>query len=200
MMTRSRSENGLACPRAREPMTRISPCGISTKRSGPAFGAGSVRSTEVLASAIIVTVNARSLAAVRQTVAGVLDARPEVLAGYVFGSVASGRARPNSDVDVAVLVKPAVMARARSTYRLRLMADLGEALRTFNVDVVLLNAAPPALAQNVIAGGVLVSERSRGDRVRFQVETLNRFLDTQRMRDLYLGRLKRRYAGVGARG
>jgi hypothetical protein len=68
------------------------------------------------------------------------------------------------------------------------------------VHVVLLNAAPPALAQNIIAGGILVSERSRADRVRFQVETLNRFLDTQRMRDLYLDRLKRRYARGGVRG
>jgi predicted nucleotidyltransferase len=140
------------------------------------------------------------LSVARKAVAGVLAGRPEVLAGYIFGSLASGRARPNSDVDVAVLVSPAIMKRALSKYRLRLMADLGAALHTFDVDVVLLNTAPPALAQNVIKSGIVVSERSRADRVRFHVETLNRFLDTQPMRDLYLDRLKRRYARGGARG
>jgi len=145
-------------------------------------------------------VRVRSLSLVREAVAGVLETRPEVLAGYIFGSVASGRARPNSDVDVGVLVTPSVIRRDPSKYRLHLMADLGAALESFDVDVVLLNTAPPALAQNVVRRGAVVSERSRADRVRFQVETLNRFLDTQPMRDLYLDRLKRRYAKGRGRG
>jgi predicted nucleotidyltransferase len=132
-------------------------------------------------------------------VARVLDARPEVLAGYVFGSVAAGRARSNSDVDVAVLLSPAAMKREPSRLRLRLLSDLGSALRSNHVDLVVLNTAPPALAQNVVAGGVVVSERSRSARVAFHVRTLNRFVDTQPLRDLHLERLKRRYASA-ARG
>ena len=142
----------------------------------------------------------RSLSGVKKAVAGVLATRPEVLAAYVFGSTASGRTHSTSDVDVGVLVSPAVMRRDPSTYRLNLMADLGAALRTFNVDVVLLNTAPPALAQNVVCRGTVVSERSRADRVRFQVRTLNRFLDTQPIRDLALEQLKHRYAKGRGRG
>ena len=139
----------------------------------------------------------RSLSGVKKAVAGVVAERPEVLAAYVFGSTASGRARPTSDVDVAVLVSPSVMRRAPSKYRLNLMADLGAALRTFDVDVVLLNAAPPALAHNVVCRGAIVSERSHVERVRFQVRTVNQFLDTQPIRDLALERLKHRYARRG---
>lgn len=142
----------------------------------------------------------RSLSGVKKAVAGVLATRPEVLAAYVFGSTASGRTHSTSDVDVGVLVSPAVMRRDPSTYRLNLMADLGAALRTFDVDVVLLNTAPPALAQNVVCRGTVVSERSRADRVRFQVRTLNRFLDTQPIRDLALEQLKHRYAKGRGRG
>ncbi len=142
----------------------------------------------------------RSLSGVKKAVAGVLATRPEVLAAYVFGSTASGRTHSTSDVDVGVLVSPAVMRRDPSTYRLNLMADLGAALRTFDVDVVLLNTAPPALAQNVVCRGTVVSERSRADRVRFQVRTLNRFLDTQPIRDLALEQLKHRYAKDRGRG
>ena len=143
-------------------------------------------------SLIISSVQRRSLSGVKKAVAGVVANRPEVLAAYVFGSTASGRARPTSDVDVGVLVSRNVM-RAPSKYRLNLMADLGAALRTFDVDVVLLNSAPPALAHNVVCRGTVVSERSHVERVRFQVRTLNRFLDTQPIRDVALERLKRRY-------
>ena len=142
----------------------------------------------------IISAVVRSLSDVKKAVAGVVANRPEVLAAYVFGSTASGRARPASDVDVGVLVSPTVMRRAPSKYRLNLMADLGAALRTFDVDVVLLNTAPPALAHNVVCRGIVVSERSHVERVRFQVRTLNRFLDTQPIRDLALERLKHRYA------
>jgi len=33
-----------------------------------------------------------------------LASQPDVVAAYVFGSVAQGRARPQSDVDIAVLL------------------------------------------------------------------------------------------------
>ena len=149
---------------------------------------------------IIGAVQVRTLSGIREAVAQVLAPRPEVLAGYICGSVASGRARPDSDVDVAVLVRPAVMKRHPSTYRLNLLADLRTALQRFDVDVVLLNTAPPALAQNVVRGGTVVCERSRAERIRFQVQALNRFLDTQPMRDLHIDSLKRRYAKRRAGG
>lgn len=142
----------------------------------------------------------RSLSGVKKAVAGIVATRPGVLAAYVFGSIASGRARPTSDVDVGVLVSPAVMRRDPSKYRLNLMADLGAALRRFDVDVVLLNTAPPALAHNVVSHGTVVSERSRVERVRFQVQAVSAFVDTQPIRDLALARLKRRYAKGPERG
>jgi predicted nucleotidyltransferase len=41
---------------------------------------------------------------VRDNVSQLMSAREEVLAAYIFGSVATGRLRPNSDIDIAVLV------------------------------------------------------------------------------------------------
>ncbi len=132
--------------------------------------------------------------------ARVFAARPEVVAAYVFGSVASGRARPDSDIDIGVLVDPKAVPRDRLKYRLRLIRDLGGALERFDVDVVLLNDAPPALAQNIIARGKLVFERSRAARIAFQIRTMNLFLDTEPMRRLHLQALKRRYLTREARG
>ena len=115
------------------------------------------------------------------------------MAGYIFGSVASGRARPNSDIDVAVLVDASIPSRNLLKYRLGLISDFGSALGRTDVDVVVMNEAPPALAQNIIGKGKLVFERSRSARVAFQVRALNVFMDTEPMRRTYLQHLKRRY-------
>jgi predicted nucleotidyltransferase len=130
---------------------------------------------------------------IAKAVAGVLAARPAVLAGYVFGSVASGRQRPDSDIDIAILADSRLMRKDPLRYRLDLMSDLGSALKRSDVDVVLMNEAPPALAHNIVTKGVLVFERSRSARIAFQVRALNVFLDTEPMRQLYLQYLKRRY-------
>jgi predicted nucleotidyltransferase len=135
----------------------------------------------------------QALEGVTEKVAELLSLHLEVLAAYVFGSVAAGRARPNSDVDIAVLLDIAAIPEDLFEYRLSLMAELRNVLKTPDVDVVILNEAPPALAQNVISTGRLIFERSRSGRIRFQIRTLNEFLDTQPMRDTHLKVLKRRY-------
>lgn len=141
------------------------------------------------------------LSSIKEAVSNALATKPEVLAGYVFGSVASGKQRPNSDVDIAVLVDEKLLKKNPLKYRLSLMMDLGAALKRADVDVVLMNEAPPALAYNIVAKGVLVFERSRSARVAFQVRMFNMFMDTEPMRQLYLRYLKHRYrAKVKVRG
>lgn len=110
----------------------------------------------------------------------------------MFGSVATGRARPDSDVDVAVLVDTAARRVPVLEYRLDLMADLGAALHRNDVEVVVLNEAPPLLAHRVLSRGVLVFERSKSARVRFQVRTAARYLDRIPMIETHIRRLKRR--------
>ena len=112
-----------------------------------------------------------------RAVARCLSKRREVQAAYVFGSVAAGRARSDSDIDVAVLVNRRVRPAQMLKYRLRLMADLGSALHRSDVEVVILNEAPPLLAHRVLSRGKLVFERCPSARVRFQVRTAAQYLD-----------------------
>ena len=109
----------------------------------------------------------------------------------MFGSVAQGQTHARSDVDVAVLVSDEVMKSDPFRYRLKLMTDLMSALRRNDVDLILLNQAPPLLSHRVLRDGKLILERSASARVRFQVHTVNQYFDTQPMRDLYLAHLKR---------
>ena len=134
-----------------------------------------------------------TLSSIARSVSNVLEGKTEVLAGYIFGSVAAGRTRADSDIDIAVLVDEKAIRNNPLKYRLKLMAELAAALERSDVDVVLMNQAPPALAYNITTKGSLIFERSRPARVAFQIRALNVFLDTEPMRRLYLQYLKRRY-------
>jgi predicted nucleotidyltransferase len=135
-----------------------------------------------------------------QTLSRAFSRRREVLAAYIFGSATSGRTRPDSDIDVAVLIDEKRLRKHPLYYRLDLISDLTTALGRADVDVVLMNEAPPDLAQNIITKGQRVFERSRSARVAFQVRTLNLFMDTEPMRRTYLRYLKRRYLKSVKRG
>jgi predicted nucleotidyltransferase len=117
--------------------------------------------------------------------------RPEIQAAYVFGSVATGRVRADSDVDVAVLIDRRIRRSRTLSYRLKLMADLGSALHRSDVEVVILNDAPPLLAHRVLSRGVLAFERSRSARVRFQVKTAAQYLDLIPMFETHIRYLKK---------
>ena len=133
----------------------------------------------------------RDLASIKRAVIPYLDSKPGVQAAYIFGSLVSGRARPDSDIDLAVLVSDGVMRGNPFQYRLALMTDLMGLLKRNDIDLILLNQAPPLLAHRVLKKGKLIFERSAAARVAFQVRTVNRYLDTLPMRNLYLTYLKK---------
>jgi predicted nucleotidyltransferase len=129
---------------------------------------------------------------VARAVARCIARRRDIQAAYIFGSMATGRSRPDSDVDVAVLLArrpgPARMLKDR----LKLIADLGSALHRSDVDVVVLNDAPPLLAHRILSRGILVFERSASARVRFQVRTASRYLDLIPMFETHIRYLRKK--------
>lgn len=88
-------------------------------------------------------------------VAGALRATdlPQILAAYLFGSHAAGRPHRECDVDVAVLLSPSLDAAARFALRVRLASELPSRLGVRDVDVVVLNDAPPHFARRIVLDG-----------------------------------------------
>ncbi len=82
-----------------------------------------------------------------------MSTQEDVVAAYLFGSRAEGRARPQSDVDIAVLLADTLDSETRLFRRLRLGADL-EKLLGCPVDLVVLNDAPIRLKHQVLAHGL----------------------------------------------
>ena len=116
---------------------------------------------------------------------------PGVLAAYLIGSQARGSAGPLSDVDVAILHDPSLDSRARLDLRLAAVAAAGAALATTEVDVVILNGAPPLLRQRALRDGKLLLDRDPRARIGFQVRTLNDYVDTEPLRRLRAHQLRR---------
>lgn len=131
-----------------------------------------------------------TLAAASRAVARCVGRHPDIQAAYVYGSVAQGRARSDSDIDIGVLLGRPLPAARALRYRLKLAGELGAALHRNDVQVVILNDAPPLLAQRALSRGVLVYQRSRAARVRFHVATARRYEDMVPTIERYIDRLK----------
>lgn len=118
------------------------------------------------------------------------DAR--VRFAYVFGSVAEGTDRPDSDLDLAVSVHP----RGTLLDDARLHDALVDALGRPDVDVVILEDAPLWLAYRVVAGRPVFS-RDDVARVRHRAGVEREFLDFKPFHDGYLAAIHQRARGAG---
>jgi predicted nucleotidyltransferase len=101
----------------------------------------------------------------------------DVVAAYLYGSVARGTPRPTSDVDVAVLYPgepPATLAGLPLDLEVELERLLGAP-----VQVVVLNRAPVDLIHRVLRDGALLVDRDPATRIRFEVKARNEFFDLQ---------------------
>jgi predicted nucleotidyltransferase len=104
----------------------------------------------------------------------VLEADPGVAYALVFGSLARGTARPDSDVDVAVALFPGGSrdARALGGLAARLTAAAGR-----EAHVVLLDEAPAPLAYRIFRDGRVLIERDHGALVSRKARAVLEYLD-----------------------
>lgn len=102
---------------------------------------------------------------------------------WLFGSVARGDAGPLSDVDVAVLLDPAITPQDRVAVAAALVEELER--RCGQVDLVLLEEASPLLRHRVFLHGFLLLERDARRRVAFEARAIQEYLDFQPLAAIY---------------
>jgi uncharacterized protein len=120
----------------------------------------------------------------------VLEPRPEIVAVYLFGSLARDRARADSDIDVALLLDRDFDLDAHPLYRLDRIDELASALSR-PVDVVLLNKAPLVLRNQVLTYGRLVYETNHRQRIDYEVRSRQAYFDFRPILDRIHASLRR---------
>ena len=106
------------------------------------------------------------------------------LAVYLFGSRAREASGPQNDVDLGLLYPELPMSRTLDSLPLLLKGDLEELLG-ITVDVVVLNTASPDLCHRVFRDGIVLLDRDRRFRLRFEVKKRNEYLDFLPVVQLY---------------
>lgn len=111
--------------------------------------------------------------------------RTDVVAAYLFGSVARGDDREGSDVDVGVVLT-AGAPRALDAYeRVLDIQDALEQRLARPVDVVPMDDAPVDLLHRILRDGIVVHESDHRRRVFFELKARNEYFDMQPILEYY---------------
>lgn len=105
-----------------------------------------------------------------------------VVAAMLIGSQARGEAGPLSDVDIAVWHEPDLDRDQRWDLQMQLIGAACDALKTNEVDLVMLNAAPPLMQHRAIRDAVRLVERDHAQRIRFETKAVLDYFDTAPLR------------------
>ena len=110
-------------------------------------------------------------------IASALEARAEVQEAYLFGSHATRRAQLHSDIDIAVQIDEGLAAGTAYGYAAELTAHLMGSLRTNEIDVVVLNRAPPVLYHRILRDGRRILARDLRATTAREGYALSRYCD-----------------------
>src|SRR5687767_11834572 len=103
------------------------------------------------------------------------SAPSQVVAAYLYGSVARGTDRPRSDVDVGVLLDaapPPTLEGHLFDYEAQLESTIQRP-----VQLLLLNTAPADLIHRVLRDGRVLLDRDPRARIGFEVRSRNEYFD-----------------------
>lgn len=106
-----------------------------------------------------------------------LSGRREVLFARLFGSRANDRARPGSDVDLAVLLSPEIAARPRDSALRRLDESLYERFPGAVFHLVDLATASPLLQVEIMTHGETLIPGRAGLEEDLRLKALKLFFD-----------------------
>lgn len=121
----------------------------------------------------------------------VFEREKEISCFYIFGSYAKGQVRPLSDIDIAVLLRKNVSSARYWDYKIKLLAKAAGALKTEEIDLVILNEAPFELRYNILKDGKILFCHNERERRDFQENSVLNYMDTRYLREESFFHLKR---------
>jgi predicted nucleotidyltransferase len=114
-----------------------------------------------------------------------LRSRSDVAFAYLFGSLAKGKLKPLSDVDIAIYL---VDEGDIPEKKLEILGDLMYLLETDEIDLVILNTAPLTLRMKVLEGKRVVADKVPFERHAYESLTMREYFDFSIKEMAVLGR------------
>lgn len=126
---------------------------------------------------------------------------PYIASAYLFGSQASGKIGPMSDVDIAVLLKDNAPKGRELIHKMDYLAyKTQEAFQVKEVDLIELNRQGLIFVHNVLKTGKLIYDSDPGFRIRFVTKVISNYCDFEPtlrfMNNYYFKGYKRRLAAL----
>jgi len=109
----------------------------------------------------------------------------DIVALFAFGSIATGRLKPLSDLDFGVFLSEKLNRLKRFDKHLELIGTFNTVFKTDEVDLVLMNNAPMKFCYDILKTGKLVHCRHPGDLVDFSEKIVKLYLDFKYFRDSF---------------
>lgn len=103
----------------------------------------------------------------------------DIIFAYIFGSYVSGKIRVDSDIDIAIYLEKNIDIY---TY-IEIKMNLSEVLKR-EVDLVILNNAPPLLKYEIYKNNILIFSRDKTLESKYKVKTLFEYNDVKRYLNL----------------
>jgi len=128
----------------------------------------------------------------------VLSGSEEIVAAYLFGSAESRRMRPDSDIDIAVLIDEEAGPFDRKKIHERILPSLSRALRG-DVHLLILNDASYLARAQVFSKGELLYTRDHNQLARFRMKSFTLFAEfapyLQKTREAFRERTRSSHGG-----
>jgi len=113
---------------------------------------------------------------IEESLAAYFEGKSDIVAAYLFGSVAAGKDSPESDVDIAVLTKPYRDCRESFRARAFFQEEISR-LTGRDVDLVFLREAGELLSYEILTRGKVVSEGDQEAHRSFRASRIVQCLD-----------------------
>ncbi len=107
----------------------------------------------------------------------------DIVALYLFGSLAQDELKPLSDLDFGVLLNDKMEKKGHFDKHLQLIGLFTDALRTDEIDLILMNDVPNHLSYEIIRTGKLLLCNDRRFLIDFREKLVMSYLDFKFVRN-----------------
>ena len=116
-----------------------------------------------------------------------LNDRSDISFAYLFGSLANGKPKPLSDVDIAIFFSNNEDLLEK---KMEVLGDLMELLETDEIDLIVLNTAPLTLKKRILENKKIIVDKEPFFRNNYESLVLRKYFDFA-IKEMDI--LKRRY-------